>query len=258
MNTMSAPAIYNDSMFESKYPTSPIMTFKKETIDQLSCALPVTGDVQSDLDQSPIAIHSEVLESVFSSTLDDKDHLLADTPMFDDLDFILDGSKVNSKEDWVSLFKDDAPSETINPSFAEKDDVLDDLFGDDFKESLDFVPATKSQVKQLETPMTPMLPTPKKSDDAALKKRKMDHLGCVPLAKKQRSQPLKPIAVDNGDPVAMKRARNTEAARRSRARKMERMSQLEEKVDELIQEKTDLANEVARLKSLLAQNHVAF
>lgn len=256
---MSAPAIYTDSMFESKYPTSPIMAFKQEPIDQLSCALPVSNDVKSELDQSPIAIHSEVLESVFSSTLEDKDQLLTDTPMFEELDFILDGTKVNSKEDWVSLFKDDVPCDSIHPSFAEKDDVLDDLFGDDFKESLDFVPATsKPQVKQLETPMTPMLSTPVMSDDAGLKKRKVDHLGCVTLAKKQRSQPLKPLAVDNGDPVAMKRARNTEAARRSRARKMERMSQLEEKVDELMQEKHELADEVSRLKRLLAENNIAF
>lgn len=256
---MSAPAIYNDSMFESKYSTSPIVTFKQEPIDQLSCALPVSTDVKSEMDQPPIAIHSEVLDSVFSSTLEDKDlHLLTDTPMFDDLDFILDGTKVNSKEDWVSLFKDDAPCESLNPSY-EKDDVLDDLFGDDLRESMEFAPSMKAQQpKQLETPMTPMLSTPAMSDDASLKKRRVDHLGCVTLAKKQRSQPLKPLSVDNGDPVAMKRARNTEAARRSRARKMERMSQLESKVDDLLQDKSDLLDEVTRLKSLLAEHNIAY
>lgn len=255
---MSAPAIYNESMFDSKYPTSPIMAFKQEPIDQLSCALPVSNDVKGNLDQSPIEIHSEVLESVFSTTLEDKDQLFTDTPMFEELDFILDGTKVNSKEDWVSLFKDDTSAEA-NPSYTEKDDVLDDLFGDDFKESLDFAPAlNKAEAKQLETPMTPMLSTPHMADDSALKKRRVDHMGCVTLAKKQRSQPLKPLAIENGDPVAMKRARNTEAARRSRARKMERMSQLETKVDELVQDKNELMDEVSRLKRLLAQNNIAY
>lgn len=256
---MSTPAIYQDSMFESKYSTSPFVTIKQEPIDQLSCALPVSSDVKSEMDLPAIAIHSEVLDSVFSSTLEDKDlHLLTDTPMFDDLDFILDGTKVNSKEDWVSLFKDDSACGSLDPTY-EKDDVLDDLFGDELKESLEFAPSVKAQqAKQLETPMTPMLSTPVMNDDASLKKRRIDHLGCVTLAKKQRSQPLKPLAVDNGDPVAMKRARNTEAARRSRARKMERMSQLETKVDDLLQDKSELLGEIARLKSLLAENNIAY
>ena len=57
--------------------------------------------------------------------------------------------------------------------------------------------------------------------------------------------------------MSMKRARNTEAARRSRARKLERMNQLEVKVEELIGEKTDLANEVVRLKEILIANGIS-
>lgn len=257
---MSAPTIFTDSMFDSKYPTSPIMNFKQEPIDQLSCALPVSPEVKSELDQSPMAIHSEVLESVFSSSFEDNDRLLNDTPMFEELDFVLDGTKVNYKEDWVSLFKDDLPSmEYINPSYPEKDVALDDLFGDEFKESSDFATTfSKPQAKQLETPMTPLLGTPTMTDDASLNKRKADHLGCVTIAKKQKSQSLKPIAVESDDPVAMKRARNTEAARRSRARKMERMSQLECKVEDLIQERLELVDEVSRLKRLLTERNIAF
>ncbi|KAF8002320.1 hypothetical protein HF325_003285 [Metschnikowia pulcherrima] len=90
------------------------------------------------------------------------------------------------------------------------------------------------------------------------KRKSVDHLGCVSYAKKQRSQPLKPIATESGDPIAMKRARNTEAARRSRARKMERMSQLEEKVEDLLQDKSELQDEVARLREILTAHNIMF
>ncbi|ODQ67538.1 hypothetical protein NADFUDRAFT_81990 [Nadsonia fulvescens var. elongata DSM 6958] len=75
--------------------------------------------------------------------------------------------------------------------------------------------------------------------------------GFTPYNRKPRSIPLSPIVVtDVSDVVAVKRARNTEAARRSRARKMERMNQLEDKVDELIKKNKELTEEVERLRSL--------
>ncbi|ODV97619.1 hypothetical protein PACTADRAFT_47502, partial [Pachysolen tannophilus NRRL Y-2460] len=69
----------------------------------------------------------------------------------------------------------------------------------------------------------------------SLENEKRDHLGVVSYHKKQRCAPLTPVFTDSDDPVAVKRARNTEAARRSRARKMERMSQLEDRVEQLLQ-----------------------
>lgn len=85
------------------------------------------------------------------------------------------------------------------------------------------------------------------------KKSKKDKLGCTPYTRKQRSQPLEPIVPKSSDVASVKRARNTEAARRSRARKMERMSQLESKCEDLIKENDALKNEVMALKRLL--NH---
>lgn len=46
-------------------------------------------------------------------------------------------------------------------------------------------------------------------------------------------KPLPPVKFDSTDPVAMKRARNTEAARKSRARKLQRTDQLESRIAEL-------------------------
>lgn len=78
-----------------------------------------------------------------------------------------------------------------------------------------------------------------------------DKLGCTPYTRKQRIQPLPPVVPKGGDVASMKRARNTEAARRSRARKMERMSQLEDKCEGLIQENESLKQQLEALKAAL-------
>ena len=257
---MSAPIIYNDSMLESELPTaSPHV--KLETIDELSCHLPTTGMKDSSLsvnqDSSPIIVHSEVLDSVFSTNLDDNDQLLGNTPMFDELDFTLDGTKVNSKDDWVSLFKDEPIPEhaASAPSVPEQDEDLHNLFAEEFEDTFQFAPVKSAKpqqpVKQLETPSTPALSTPVIRDTLAVDSANR-------VSKKQRSQPLKPVAVHSEDPVLLKRARNTEAARRSRARKMERMNQLEAKVEELLEGKKELADEVNRLKNILSAHNIPF
>lgn len=262
---MSAPIIYNDSMFESEFPAASPQV-KLEPIDELSCHLPTIGSKRGlslEQDSSPIVVHSEVLESVFSTNLDDNDQLLDNTPMFDELDFMLDGAKSNSKDDWVSLFKEEPEAFASNSPEQEVDTC--DLFAKEFENTFEFAPIkANAPVKQLETPSTPALASPVPSraisfdSERDAKKAKVDHLGCVSYSKKQRSQPLKPVMVQTEDPVLMKRARNTEAARRSRARKMERMNQLETRVEILIEEKKELADEVSRLKSLLSANKIPF
>ncbi|KAF7587698.1 hypothetical protein BBP40_006857 [Aspergillus hancockii] len=49
----------------------------------------------------------------------------------------------------------------------------------------------------------------------------------------RQRKPLPPIKYDSADPVALKRARNTEAARKSRARKLERQDDMQRRIDEL-------------------------
>lgn len=296
---------------------------------ELIAALPqLEKETQSKKVPAPFEIHSDVLDSIFSTNLDgtnDIDH----TPMFDELDFILDGAKVNSKEDWVALFEE-GEHESGAGAFvsgagedpilaldgAEDDDALvpreeslegllleaspNGLSSNDETISAPTTNASSSasspelcggaastiatsvtsgkrkfseveksfafggsdlskQQSQLFTPNpSSTLPTPM-LDAKPRKKSKVDHLGCVTYSKKQRSQPLQPIVVDDiSDPVALKRAKNTEAARRSRARKMERMNQLEDKVEVLVGEKQALQDEVDRLKELLTLNGINF
>ncbi|KAJ1550113.1 hypothetical protein HK096_008689 [Nowakowskiella sp. JEL0078] len=54
---------------------------------------------------------------------------------------------------------------------------------------------------------------------------------------------------DNDNPSALKRKRNTEAARRSRARKMQRLDSLEHQVNDLIAEKSSLVMRLAVLEN---------
>lgn len=263
------PVIYSDSMFEPDFHAPANVVSKLETIDELSCHLPTASGARSsavmvDGDESPILVHTDVLDSVFSTNLDDQDHLISATPMFDELDFIMDGSKVNSKDDWVSLFREEPVAEAASVLPVKEED-LGDLFADEFQETFEFIPANDAS-KQLETPLTPSLLTPNLSLESlsvhsvhrVSKKSKVDHLGCLSYLKKLRTAPMKSIEIDSEDPAAQKRARNTEAARRSRARKMERMSQLEERVEELLESRQELADEVSRLKNLLASNNISF
>jgi hypothetical protein len=66
-------------------------------------------------------------------------------------------------------------------------------------------------------PPTPFSPATRMSDVAGVAARKRD-------------KPLPPIVVDESDPVALKRARNTAAARKSRAKKVQERDTLENQI----------------------------
>lgn len=84
------------------------------------------------------------------------------------------------------------------------------------------------------------------------KKVKLDKFGCIAYTRKQRSAPLPPVVPQGSDMASLKRARNTEAARRSRARKMKRMAQLEGKCEKLTAENERLKAEIESLKQRLS------
>ncbi|EGW32826.1 uncharacterized protein SPAPADRAFT_60169 [Spathaspora passalidarum NRRL Y-27907] len=298
----TTPMLFEDSLFESQiliasdeHTTNDVVVPATKQIHvepELGSALPME---RKPGPASPMPIHSSVLDSVFSCTMDE----LENTPMFDELDLIVDGSKVNTKDDWVSLFgavtsTNDEPLLSLDDLGAIDDEEIvprDEAFNSDATVSAEsanttatsspgVAPSTTatsmtigskrrfteveesfefSVPNQLFTPNpsstlpTPLLDSKKKSTSS-----KVDHLGCVTYSKKSRSQPLQPVVADSSDPVSLKRAKNTEAARRSRARKMERMTQLETRVEELIDEKTGLEQEVLRLRELLTKNGIQY
>lgn len=90
----------------------------------------------------------------------------------------------------------------------------------------------------------------KSSPRGESRESRVDDLGITMYKRKPRATPLKPVEIpEDADTVVAKRAKNTEAARRSRARKLERMSQLEERVRALLDENEQLRAEINRLKN---------
>ncbi|KAK9462642.1 uncharacterized protein V1516DRAFT_684043 [Lipomyces oligophaga] len=83
-----------------------------------------------------------------------------------------------------------------------------------------------------------------------ISERKRKRVCSQSYTRRPRADPLPPIVVDDsGDSVAVKRARNTLAARRSRERKMLLMDDLTKQVDQLTAERDNALLEVEKLKA---------
>ncbi|KAI2082271.1 General control protein [Ophidiomyces ophidiicola] len=67
---------------------------------------------------------------------------------------------------------------------------------------------------------------------------------------RNRDKPLPPIVFDTADPIAAKRARNTEAARKSRARKVEAQDKMERRIAELEKDLAECQQREAYWKSV--------
>lgn len=212
---------------------------------------------------SPLLINPSVLDSVFSSVLDDHSGVQDHTPMFDDLE-------LGPESEWGLLFSDDplvkkednAPlvEFTPNEEIAPKSVVTDRISRKRSHHEIDSDKTAEPAPLQVASPLpTPVLDMPKKEKlDKFGCKVKLDKFGCIAYSKKQRSRPLEPIEPVSDDPATLKRAKNTEAARRSRARKMERMGQLEDKIECLTKENCSMSKEIDRLRQLLTKNGVSF
>ena len=75
------------------------------------------------------------------------------------------------------------------------------------------------------------------------------HSSVAGVGAKRRDKPLPPIIVDDpSDSIAIKRARNTSAARKSRMKKVQKFDEMEQIID-------DLKAEVARWKDLALSRH---
>ena len=222
-------------------------------------------------------LDSGVVDAFFTSSADS-------TPMFEYDNTLLQQQQEEKNNDglsnpvteWTSLFDDDIPviteeDVTLNDGAIQSTEVEScDSFPTVTSKIASFLPTpVLEDVKMVPSTNTVTLTTgnKKKSSGGISKPKKMkktttytnsdgvkvDHLGVVVYNRKVRSAPLTPVIPTSDDPVALKRARNTEAARRSRARKLQRMNQLEAKVEELLAKNASLELEVERLKKLLAE-----
>lgn len=216
---------------------------------------PIVGELvfgkfikEEDTDASPLLLDDTVPSTASSLKSAVDDFFLNDdnsTPMFE-------FDAINTSTQWTSLFDNDIP-------ITQKDVQL----ANELSVEIEQDEVQREPQATLEIGQTSYLPTPTIEEGKLIKPSslskpsqhdkvsKVDHLGVISYNRKNRSVPLSPIFTESGDPVAAKRARNTEAARRSRARKLMRMNQLEDKVEELLNRNSQLEDEVKRLTSLL-------
>lgn len=192
--------------------------------------------ITSDASLEPFTVDSDVFSSVFASVNDPLG------PSTENVDIIDD--ELKEMFDFVDSTTDSTPS------VVKKEE--------EFEKELE--QAIEQELRSKSTPLvpTPAKTSPKRSFSAAnleesSESSRKDKLGCTPYNRKQRNSPLEPVVPKGKDLASVKRARNTEAARRSRARKMERMSQLEDKCEVLLKENEDLKAQIASLKKLLGQ-----
>lgn len=140
-------------------------------------------------------------------------------------------------------------SQDTSPMFGTEMDLApgheewDSLFPAQDGLSIPFDPASMEagaslQEVKAEPPMSPAIKSassPVRSPNNASRRSSTKH-STVAGVNARRSRPLPPIKFDQDDPVAAKRARNTEAARKSRARKLERQGDLERHIADLQKE----------------------
>lgn len=233
--------------------------------------LPIKGDSGADLvDHSPL-IGTNSLLTPMSGTISPQLLGRAKIDANDTLAFggspLFDCNEIEDSNTWDSLFNE-ADSTELKP--VTKPSLPVNTIISKTPVPIRKKPEVIKVEPKIEKPLQPtLLPNvgPSISDLNPLKRKrqasvaveppvgeyKKDALGITAYNRKPRSTPLSPIVVDetNGDSVLVKRARNTAAARRSRARKLERMTQLEAKVEELLAQNKDLQSENKKLKTAI-------
>ena len=152
-------------------------------------------------------------------------------------------------DSWDSPF-DDYPSQNTSPVFSSnmRDDNLDYELGDRAFSSL-FPGESENALNHdgdgsaravLQTSVEPIVSSPMSrnhSSPGQSSSRGVQHLRHSSIAgvNPKRKGPLPPVQIpDVDDPVAVKRAKNTEAARKSRAKKMERVEMMQAEIDRLL------------------------
>lgn len=124
----------------------------------------------------------------------------------------------------------------LGPGHEEWDSLFptnDDTFAMAFDQAaaLD-APAVVSKPKSIKPLASPMIRDVSSPGQSPAPRTTIKHSSVSGVNARQR-KPLPPIKFNSNDPVAMKRARNTEAARKSRARKLEKQGEMEVRIAEL-------------------------
>lgn len=148
------------------------------------------------------------------------------SPHFGSADF--DGPPADA---WYSLFPTEAPLADPQPQLQQQPQQQ--------PASVDNSPAQQSD--DLSSSERPLTGTRRKSDQSPPSSTR--HSSVSGVNSRKRDKPLPPIIIDDpNDTTAMKRARNTLAARKSRERKAQRLDELEAQIAKLEQERDHWKN----------------
>lgn len=146
------------------------------------------------------------------------------SPLFTDVDVT---------SEWPSLFNDGHALNTFDAEFG-------------------FPTVSEAKEPQFQKPALPMASAPKRvaakaSPVSATGSTKHSTVSGISRARKE----LTPVDFDTSDPIAAKRARNTEAARKSRARKMERQAAADSQINDLMEQLAAKDQLIEKLKAQL-------
>ncbi|EWC44010.1 hypothetical protein DRE_01362 [Drechslerella stenobrocha 248] len=187
-----------------------------------------------------------------NETLDDSTDL--DTPLFGVEDAVLD--------DWTPLFSSEEQFNFSNPAPA--------VVPMEHTPSTDGTlinPAALMLNGESESPLTAVIPSRQLSTDSnksrapsspstksAVKGMSAKRASLSGVNRRKAALELPPVQYDPSNPVDIKRARNTMAARKSRARRVEKMEELSITVDKLQAEAQSLKEEKEYYKNLARQH----
>lgn len=211
---------------------------------------------------------SSVPGTIMSTPFDSPMDVFDASPLFGN-------GEVGSSGKWVPLFEDSSfPSiSSVDRSLHEAIESVTPTDTRICEELLESEQEVRKQSLKVSTSVSPSLPDLLHDDRSispdsmilssdglavSISERKRKRVTSQSYSRRTRVEPLPPIVVgDAEDCVAVKRARNTLAARRSRERKMLKLTDLEKQVEELLLEREraskkikDLEVEVSRLKGI--------